>query len=145
VDRGAFQGWLDRYVEAWKSYDEAAIGDLFSEDVVYKYHPQDEGLHGRAEVVKSWVDNKDDPGTYDAHYEATAIDGDVHVATGWSRYLDAGGKMRDEYLNVYICKFDADGRCREFTEYWIQNRDMRRKALDQMLRKARESEAVASV
>ena len=24
------QEWLDRYVEAWRSYDEAAIGDLFS-------------------------------------------------------------------------------------------------------------------
>ena len=23
--------WLTRYVEAWKSYDRAAIGDLFSE------------------------------------------------------------------------------------------------------------------
>jgi SnoaL-like protein len=140
VDKQAFQGWLDRYVEAWKSYDEKQIGDLFSEDAEYRYHPQDEPLRGRDAIVQNWLENKDDPGTYDAHYDATAIDGDVHVATGWSRYFDADGQTRDEYLNVYICRFDDAGRCREFTEYWIQNREMRRRALDEMMRKAVGSE-----
>jgi hypothetical protein len=144
VDKAAFQGWLDRYVEAWKSYDEAEIGDLFGEDVVYKYHPQDPGLHGRAEVVKSWTENKDDPGTYDAHYDATAIDGEVHVATGWSRYFDSAGKLRDEYLNVYLCKFDGDGRCTEFTEYWIQNRDFKRRDREELLRHAHEQESATA-
>src|SRR5688500_12900051 len=138
MDRQAFQGWLDRYVEAWKTYDEAKIRDLCSDNVEYRYHPQDEALHGREEVVKSWLDEKDEPGTYDARYDATAIDGDMHVATGWSRYLNPDGTMRDEYCNVYLCKFDADGRCTEFTEYWIQNREMRRNAMAEMLQKARE-------
>jgi ketosteroid isomerase-like protein len=137
VDRQGFQNWLDRYVEAWKTYDEQKIGDLFSEDVVYRYSPQDEGLKGRAEVVKSWLDDKDEPGTYDARYQPVAIDGDVHVANGWSRYYTApGGDLRDEYFNVYICKFDDEGRCRAFTEYWIQNRDFRRRDREQLMREA---------
>ncbi len=133
MDRQAFQGWLDRYVEAWKSYDEAAIGDLFSEDAEYRYHPQDEPLRGRDAIVQNWIESKDDPGTYDAKYEVVAIDGDMHVANGWSRYFDAEGKPRDEYLNVYLCRFDDAGRCSEFTEYWIQNREFRRRALDEMI------------
>jgi hypothetical protein len=139
VDRQAFQHWLDGYVEAWKTYDEQRIGDLFSENVVYRYSPQDEGLKGRADVVNSWVENKDDPGTYDAKYQVLAIDGDTHVANGWSRYFTApGGDLRDEYFNVYICRFDADGRCREFTEYWIQNRDFRRRDREELIRESRQ-------
>jgi hypothetical protein len=33
------QGWLDRYGACWLSYDEAAIGELFSEDAEYRYQP----------------------------------------------------------------------------------------------------------
>jgi hypothetical protein len=88
--------WLQAYVEAWKSYDGEQIGDLFSEDVRYRYHPYDEPVVGRAELVRSWlgeasdggaVADRDKPGTYDAAYRAVAVDGDVAVATGSSTYL----------------------------------------------------------
>ena len=131
MDRQAFQGWLDRYVEAWKSYDLAQIGALFSEDATYRYHPQDEPVSGRAAIVASWLDDPDAPGTYDAHYDALAVDGQVHVAQGWSRYFDPDRSLRDEYLNVYICRFNAAGECTDFTEYWIQNREFARKARDE--------------
>jgi len=143
VDRQAFQGWLDRYVEAWKSYDENAIGDLFSEDVEYRYHPQDEPVRGRAAVVKDWTENKDDEGQYDAKYEVAAIDGDTFVATGWSRYFE-DGKLHDEYHNVYFIKFDGDGRATEFTEYWIQNRDFRRRDRNDLIRQAAAGEVQPS-
>jgi ketosteroid isomerase-like protein len=140
MNRDQFQDWLDRYVEAWKSYDAAKIGALFSDDAEYRYHPQDEPLRGRGEIVKSWLDGKDEPGTYDAKYEVLAIDGDTHVANGWSRYFEApGGDMRDEYLNIYVCRFNGAGECTSFTEYWIQNRAMRRRSIEEMIRKASET------
>jgi hypothetical protein len=46
------------------------------------------------------------------------VDGDQGVATGVSRYDNADGKR--EYHNVFLCRFDADGRCREFTEVFAQ-------------------------
>ena len=144
MDRQAFQGWLDRYVEAWKSYDPQQIGDLFSEDATYRYHPQDEPEKGSGEIVAAWLDGPDEKGTYDARYEPLAIDGDVHVAQGWSRYFNADGSTRDEYMNIYICHFDSEGRCTEFIEYWIQNREMRKLSLEEMVRKARESDATAA-
>ena len=128
LDRSAFQAWLDRYVAAWKSYDAQEIGDLFSEDAEYRYHPQDQPVRGRDEIVKSWLDNKDEPGTFDAAYEPLAIDGENHVARGWSRYFDGQGKLADEYINIYLCTFDDEGRCREFTEWWIRNREFARAA-----------------
>ena len=144
MNHAQFQDWLDGYVDAWKTYDASKIGALFSADAEYRYHPQDEPIRGRDEIVKSWLEGRDEPGTYDATYEVLAIDGDTHVASGWSRYFEApGGEMRDEYCNVYICRFNGVGECTSFTEYWIQNRAMRRRAMDEMMRKAREEAAAA--
>jgi ketosteroid isomerase-like protein len=137
VDRQGFQRWLDRYVEAWKTYDEQQIADLWSEDAEYRYHPQDEPVKGRDAIVANWLEEKDDPDTYDAKYEVLAIDGDVHVAQGWSRYFsEPGGPPNDEYHNIYVIKFDDEGRATEFTEYWIQNRDFRKQKIDEAIRKA---------
>lgn len=129
MDRGTARDWLDRYVAAWVSYDRDAIGDLFSEDVVYRYHPSDEPTLGRAAVVASWlgesasddVSTRDAPGTYAAAYEPVAIEGDVVVATGTSTYFKApGGPVERVYDNCFVMHFDAAGRCREFTEYYVK-------------------------
>ncbi len=49
------------------------------------------------------------------------IDGDDAVAVGVSRYLSADGvTVEREYHKVFICRFDADGRCSEFTEYYMR-------------------------
>ena len=42
MDLESAQTWLNRYVDAWLSYDPAEIAALFSEDVAYRYHPYDE-------------------------------------------------------------------------------------------------------
>jgi ketosteroid isomerase-like protein len=123
------QGWLDRYVDAWLTYDPQAIGDLFSEDVEYRYHPYDEPVVGREAVVASWLgetsedgaSSRDAPGTYEASYAPVAVDGDVAVATGTSSYRDEpGGPFTKVFHNCYLMRFDADGRCREFTEFYVR-------------------------
>jgi hypothetical protein len=125
------QGWLDRYVEAWLTYEPALIGDLFSTDVEYRYHPYDEPVVGREAVVASWLgetseegsSSRDAPGTYEASYAPVAVDGDVAVATGTSSYRDeAGGPFTKVFHNCYVMRFDADGRCREFTEFYVRQR-----------------------
>ena len=81
--------WLDRYVAAWQSYDRDAIGDLFSEDAQYRYHPYDEPVVGRGAIVDSWLeeDRVDEPGSFEARYEPYAVDGDRAVVTGASTLL----------------------------------------------------------
>src|SRR6187399_2545210 len=108
MDRETAKTWLDRYVDAWLSYDPDEIGALFSEDVAYRYHPYDEPVVGRAAVVASWLGNddsddastRDAPGTYEAEYSPVAIDGDTVVATGTSRYRETpGGPIVRSYQN----------------------------------------------
>jgi ketosteroid isomerase-like protein len=121
--------WLAAYLEAWNTYDPDQIAALFTEDVAYRYHPYDEPIEGRDEVVKAWraegdhpeAGTRDDPGTYEAEYRALAVDGDVAVATGWSSYREsADGPVARTYDNCFVMRFDSEGRCREFTEWFIQ-------------------------
>ncbi len=123
--------WLDAYVEAWKNYDPAQIAALFAEDITYRYHPEDDAIKGRDAVVDSWLgegDNpdaseRDEPGTFDAAYRAVAVDGDVAVATGISSYRDRpGGAVVRVYDNCFVMQFDSEGRCREFTEWFVQRK-----------------------
>src|SRR5688500_8239365 len=113
MDRERVQAWLDRYVEAWQSYDEGVIGDLFSKDVEYRYHPADEPIRGREAVVRSWVQpegnasDRDEPGTYAARYVPYAVDGGRAVAVGESLYYsDASrGKLDRAYDNCFLLEF----------------------------------------
>lgn len=128
VTRDDVQAWLDRYIEAWASYDADAIGDLFTSGVRYRFHPSDEGFVGRDAVVRSWLEpsgdasGRDEPGTWDAQYEPFAVDGDRAVSVGWSRYYTDASKstIRDVFDNVYLLEFGPDGRCRSFTEWYVE-------------------------
>jgi ketosteroid isomerase-like protein len=132
MDTATVAAWLAAYVEAWKSYDPEAIGALFSDDVKYRYHPYDEPVVGRQAVVESWlgdaehqgVSGRDEEGTYDATYRPVAVDGDVAVATGRSTYTRGpGGPIDEVYDNCFVMRFDDDGRCREFTEWFVKRPD----------------------
>lgn len=129
VDWETAQDWLDRYVDAWMSYDPDDISGLFSEDVAYRYHPYDKPIVGLDAVVASWLgetasgeaSDRDTPGTYEAEYSPVAVDGDTVVATGTSRYRElAGGPVVRTYENCFVMRFDGEGRCREFTEYYMR-------------------------
>jgi ketosteroid isomerase-like protein len=130
MDHETARDWLDRYVEAWMSYDPGDIAGLFSENIAYRYHPYDEPIAGRDAVVASWLgqsasddaSTRDAPGTYEAEYSPVAVDGHTVVATGTSRYREVpDGPVVRTYENCFIMRFDDEGRCREFTEYYIRH------------------------
>ena len=56
------EAWVDGYVRAWNSNDPAAIGALFSEDAAYYTEPYRAPWRGREEIVRQWLDRKDEPG-----------------------------------------------------------------------------------
>ena len=129
MDRASAQIWLDNYVAAWLSYDEDDIRALFTSDIAYRYHPYDDPIVGREAVVASWLgksdsdeaSTRDAPGTYSARYAPVAVDNDVVVATGTSSYSERpAGPIVRTYHNCLVMRFDDEGRCREFTEYYIR-------------------------
>jgi len=121
TSRETVAAWLDRYVEAWMSYDPQAIGDLFSEDARYYYGPYADPVRGREAIVANWLENRDTPGTYKAHYEPLVVEGDTAVTNGRSTYFEEGGTtFRTEYDNIFLIRFDESGRCTEFREWFME-------------------------
>ena len=122
------QRWLDRYISAWAADDTKAIGDLFTTDARYRFHPSDAGFVGRDSIVRSWLQpdgdasTRDEPGTWDAHYEPFVVGGDRAVAVGWSRYYTDTSKTSVKFMfdNAYLLAFDEDGRCSSFTEFYVE-------------------------
>lgn len=120
MEKSDVSDWLDRYVEAWQSYERDRIVALFADNATHRYRPYEEPVVGAEAIADDWLSDRDDPGTYDAVYEPVAVDGDTAVATGYSTYTNPDGSVRTIYDNCFVLRFDPDGRCREFTEWFIE-------------------------
>jgi hypothetical protein len=120
VERDDVDRWLEGYIEAWKTYDRARIADLFTEDAEYRYHPYDDPVQGREAIVESWLEEPDAAGTFEPDYSVIAVDGEVAVATGTSTYRHKNGSIARVYDNAFVMRFDAEGRCRDFTEWYMK-------------------------
>lgn len=120
IDRASVQTWLDKYIEAWRTYDRQQIADLFCEDAVYHYNPFDEGDRGREAIIATWLDNPDSPESWHAEYYPIAVDGDVAVAHGRTQYFeDDRVTIRQEFDNIFVIRFDDDAKCAEFCEWYM--------------------------
>jgi len=117
LTRERVQAWLDRYIAAWRSYDEAAIRELFAPDAAYAYHPYDEPERGVDAIVAGWLDDRDDPDSWEATYAPSLIEGDRAIATGRTRYLNTGRV----FSNLFELTFDDGGRCTRFVEWYVEH------------------------
>jgi hypothetical protein len=120
VRREDVSDWLERYVAAWKSGERDQIEALFGHNARYRYHSYDDPLVGPAAIADAWLDDPDEPGTFDASYACFAADGDAAVAIGTSTYFKAGGEVDRVYDNVFVLRFEPGGRCSEFTEWYVK-------------------------
>jgi hypothetical protein len=124
VDRSVVVDWLKAYVQAWESGSPEAIGDLFTDGATYSFHPYDEPVVGRQAIVESWLKDPDAPGTFEASYQPIAIDGDVAVVNGRSRYFKDSSRreLTKEWDNIFVIAFDKEGRCGSFREWYVPRR-----------------------
>ena len=121
VKRADVRAWLDRYVEAWRSRDPEQVGALFDEDAVYRYRPYPGGrtLVGHAAIVEGWLAHTDDPDDWEASYEVFTVEDDRAVAVGSTRYFASNDVPEKFYHNCFLLRFAPNGRCAEFTEYYM--------------------------
>jgi hypothetical protein len=115
------QRWLDAYIAAWASYDEADIAALFTEDAEYRYDAFRKPLVGSAAIAASWLKHRDAPGSWEAEYRPSVVEDNRAVAVGETRYPQEGKR----YRNLYELEFAPDGRCRSFTEWYLLERGAR--------------------
>jgi hypothetical protein len=112
----SFRNWVEQYIVAWNSNDPDDIRALFTEDAAYYTGPFDAPWLGREEIVRQWLERKDKPGTTQFSYDVVATKGNLCVIRGEAVYLEPP----TVYSNIWILRLDAEGRCSEFTEWWME-------------------------
>jgi hypothetical protein len=124
MDRSVVVNWLKGYMHAWETYSPDAIDGLFTDDATYSFHPYDEPVVGRRAIVESWLKDQDASGTFEADYRPIAIDGNVAVVNGRSRYFKDSSRreLTKEWDNLFVIEFDKNGRCTSFREWWVAPR-----------------------
>jgi ketosteroid isomerase-like protein len=124
MKRAVVVDWLKAYMHAWETYSPDAIGNLFTHDATYSFHPYDAPVVGRQAIVDAWLKDQDAPGTFTANYAPLAIAGDVAVVNGRSTYFrdPSRSELTKEWDNLFVIEFDGDGRCRSFREWYVAPR-----------------------
>jgi hypothetical protein len=107
--------WMLGYRRAWESNEPEEIGALFSEDAEYYTAPSQEPWRGRAAIVEGWIAVADGPGDTTFEWEPIVEAAGLAVIQGRTVYRDG-----DDYDNLWVIRFDSDGSCREFTEWWMK-------------------------
>ena len=110
--------WVEGYVRAWNSNDPDDIAALFTEDARYYTEPYAEPWRGREEIVHRWLERKDEPGETTFAWRPLVDTAELSIVIGEATYRDP----RRVYSNLWIIRFDDEGRCREFTEWWMEQR-----------------------
>lgn len=120
MDRGDVERWVEGYVHAWTTNDPDGIGRLFADDARYFTAPYREPWVGREAIVSEWIDRKDEPGAWEFRYEVLGVDDEVSFVRGWTHYAATADEGETDYSNLWVIRLDPDGRCTEFTEWWME-------------------------
>jgi uncharacterized protein (TIGR02246 family) len=115
VDRAAVEAWIAAYERAWRAPGTEMLAELFADDATYLQDPYREPVAGLAQIVDMWEAERDGPDdVFRMTSEVIAVDGDTAVARIEVWY---GDPLIDEFRDLWIMRFDADGRCRSFEEW----------------------------
>jgi len=115
VDRDDVMRWVGEYERSWREGDVAAVEALFTPDAHYRPSPYEPAEVGHEAIRAFWLDDEGEVFTVRA--EPVAVEGRDAVVRVEVRY---GEPLRQEYQDLWVLRFAADGRVEEFEEwaYW---------------------------
>ena len=107
--------WVAGYQRAWQDGDVDAVAELFTEDARYRPSPYEEAEVGHAAIRAFWLDDEGD--TFTVRAAPVAVEGRDAVVRLEVHY---GDPVRQEYRDLWVLRFAADGRVEDFEEwaYW---------------------------
>lgn len=106
------------YLRAWESNDPGDIGSLFADDATMRFAPYGEAHRGEDAILEAWLSRGDLPGEWEFEWRPVAIDGDLAIIEGETRYRN--GRI---YSNLWLIRLGDDGRCRSFVEWYMNQTD----------------------
>ena len=115
MDADSFADWIRGYERLWRSPGTADLGELFSSAVAYSMGPYEATVHGLEALARTWEsERRSADEDFELEASVVAVDGDTCVARVDVRY---GAPAPQEYSEVWIVGFDAEGRCESFQEW----------------------------
>jgi uncharacterized protein (TIGR02246 family) len=115
MERAQVEAWVAGYERAWRSAGTEALADLFTADATYLPSPWAAAVRGRSDLAAFWDDERDGPEeAFTMVHEVLAVDGDTATVRVAVDYL---GPDRSRWRDLWVLRFDADGRCRAFEEW----------------------------
>jgi uncharacterized protein (TIGR02246 family) len=115
MDRNEVATWLAAYERAWRSSGTDALAEIFTPDAIYLQGPYVEPVGGLDAIGRMWEATRDGPDEpFEMTSEIVAVDGDTAVARVEVHYHRP---TNQEYRDLWIMRFTADGRCRWFEEW----------------------------
>lgn len=113
MDRAGAAAWIAAYERAWRTAGTEGLGELFAADATYRMSPYEAPARGLEEIAALWERERvGHDEEFELLAEPVAVEGDTAVARLEVRYATGA-----EYRDLWIIRFDADGRCREFEEW----------------------------
>ena len=107
--------WVAAYERAWRAPGTGALAGIFTEDAVYRQGPYQEPVTGLPAIAVMWEAERDGPAeVFQMTSEVIAADGDTAVIRAEVRY---GEPVHQEYRDLWVVRFAADGRCAWFEEW----------------------------
>jgi ketosteroid isomerase-like protein len=118
TDRTTVHRWVAGYEQAWRTSSTDGLSALFTPDAIYLHSPYEDPVVGIHAISKMWNSDRDGPDEiFTLSSEIVAVEGDTAVVRAEVRY---GEPIRQEYRDLWLIRFDVDGRCARFEEwpYW---------------------------
>ena len=116
TDTNTVTAWVDGYRRAWDTNSADDLGAIFTDDATYSGRPHDQrSWSGIDAIVAGWRSHADQPGSFTFEWQPVAIEGDTAVLQAVVAY--EGSTTWDD---LWVIRFGADGRAREFTEWPIE-------------------------
>jgi hypothetical protein len=121
VNRGSVREWIAGYERAWRTPDgpelDRALAALFAPQATYSTAPFQPPYRGLEAIAGMWQAERKGPGEpFTMLAEIVAVDAEHD--TGVLRLEVHYGQPRDQvYRDLWIVRFDAEGRCDRFEEW----------------------------
>ncbi|KRA24089.1 hypothetical protein ASD65_06365 [Microbacterium sp. Root61] len=110
--------FLQGYLAAWRTNDHDSIRALFAPDAVYRSRPHDpDPAVGHDRIVALWDEEQDAPDEWSYEGAVDLETPDAAAIRGVTTYTD--GAKASIYDNLWLVRFDAEGRATEFTDWWV--------------------------
>jgi len=115
MDRERLISWMAAYERAWRTPGTDALAEIFTTDATYQHSPYADPIAGLPAIEEMWEAEREGPDeAFQLTSEVVAVDGDTGVVRAEVRY---GDPIKQEYRDLWIIRFGADGRCRTFEEW----------------------------